>query len=186
MACLLPGVNSAISVRDEWTNISQWMKLNYVFSELEIGQRSKHQIILVITCILNCTYSEIYDLIKTLHCCWVFFISQEILKTLNHFTHKSANNLSFSSFFLKIILCYDIMKSIYCWKKKYNVTNFKKIKLYLYICFYLLTLFFMISHILLSPPQDVGFVGIPLHHVLYPYYTNPLWLFQNIDGNFKI
>lgn len=42
MACLLPGVNSAISVRDEWTNISQWMKLNYVFSELEIGQRSKH------------------------------------------------------------------------------------------------------------------------------------------------
>lgn len=51
MACLLPGVNSAISVRDEWTNISQWMKLNYVFSELEIGQRSKHQIILVITCI---------------------------------------------------------------------------------------------------------------------------------------
>lgn len=72
MACLLPGVNSAISVRDEWTNISQSMKLNYVFSELEIGQRSKHQIILVITCILNCTYSEIYDLIKTLHCCWVF------------------------------------------------------------------------------------------------------------------
>lgn len=99
MACLLPGVNSAISVRDEWTNISQSMKLNYVFSELEIGQRSKHQIILVITCILNCTYSEIYDLIKTLHCCWVFFISQEIMKTLNHFTHKSANNLSFSSFF---------------------------------------------------------------------------------------
>lgn len=74
MACLFPGVNSAISVRDEWTNISQWMKLNYVFSELEIGQRSKHQIILVITCILNCTYSEIYDLIKTLHCCW-FFLS---------------------------------------------------------------------------------------------------------------
>lgn len=35
MACLLPGVNSAISVRDEWTNISQWMKLNYVFSELD-------------------------------------------------------------------------------------------------------------------------------------------------------
>lgn len=29
MACLLPGVNSAISVRDEWTNISQWMKLMY-------------------------------------------------------------------------------------------------------------------------------------------------------------
>lgn len=114
MACLLPGVNSAISVRDEWTNISQWMKLKYVFSELEIGQRSKHQIILVITCILNCTYSEIYDLIKTLHCCWVFFISQEIMKTLNHFTHRSANNLSFSSFLKKIILCYDIMKSIYC------------------------------------------------------------------------
>lgn len=42
---------------------------------------------------------------------------EEIMKTLNHFTHKSANNLSFSSFFLKIILCYDIMKSIYCWKK---------------------------------------------------------------------
>lgn len=45
MACLLPGVNSAISVRDEWANISQWMKFNYVFSELEIGQRSKHQIL---------------------------------------------------------------------------------------------------------------------------------------------
>lgn len=77
MACLLPGVNSAISVRDEWTNISQWMKLNYVFSELEIGQRSKHQIILVITCILNCTYSEIYDVIKTLHCCWFFYLSRD-------------------------------------------------------------------------------------------------------------
>lgn len=72
MACLLPGVNSAISVRDKWTNISQWMKLNYVFSELEIGQRSKHQIILVITCILTCTYSEIYNLIKTLHCCFLY------------------------------------------------------------------------------------------------------------------
>lgn len=72
MACLLPGVNSTISVRDEWTNISQWMKLNYVFSELEIGQRSNHQIILVITCILNCTYSEIYNLIKTLHCCFLY------------------------------------------------------------------------------------------------------------------
>lgn len=72
LACLLPGVNSAISVRDEWTNISQWMKLNYVFSELEKGQRSKHQIILVITCILNCTYSEIYNLIKTLHCCFLY------------------------------------------------------------------------------------------------------------------
>lgn len=92
-----------------------------------------------------------------MHCC-CFFISQEILKTLNHFTHKSANNLSFSSFFLKIILCYDIMKSIYCWQKKYNVTNFKKIKLYLYICFYLLTLFFMIPYPSLSSSQDVGFL----------------------------
>lgn len=48
MACLLPGVNSAISVGDEWTFISQ-----YVCSELQIGQRSKLQIILVIVCILN-------------------------------------------------------------------------------------------------------------------------------------
>lgn len=42
MACLLPGVNSAISVRDEWTNISQWMKLNYVFSDRSKVKASNH------------------------------------------------------------------------------------------------------------------------------------------------
>lgn len=117
-----------------------------------------------------------------------FFISQEIIKTLNHFTHKSANNLSFSSFFLKIILCYDIMKSIYCWKKKYNVTNFKKIKLYLYICFYFLSLFFMIPYPSLSSSgrqicwSAFASCFISLLHKPTLIVSEYWWKFQNLKN----
>lgn len=73
MACLLPGVNSAISVRDEWTFISQWMKLVCLQwttdrSKVKASNHSCDSLYFKL-----CTYSEIYDLIKTLHC-W-FFLS---------------------------------------------------------------------------------------------------------------